>query len=312
MILLDYDLLATLAIVIREGSFERAAERLHISQSAVSQRIKLLEGRMGTTVVVRGRPCIGTSAGNQLCAHVERVALLEHGLEGLLHTTFDDAPVPQKTLPIAVNADSIATWFPEVIAEATNRLGLLLELIPDDQEHTFEMLTSGKALAAVSGDVPAINGFGKKFLGNLNYTAVCNPEYRERYFEGGVDRNALLGATCIVFDRKDTIPDQWLLAYNLSCRDLPINWIPSFTGYIASALAGAGWGVVPKISIMNAIKEGQLVELVPTAMTSVPLFWMTSTNSCGVMKNFSKLVTACARKHLDPRRAEHMLDDGCS
>ena len=301
MNLLDYDLLATLATVIREGSFEAAAARLNVSQSAISQRIKLLEGKVGSTLVVRGRPCIGTPMGNQLCAHAERVAFLEHDLAKLCPTILGVQPVSRTTLPIAVNADSIATWFPEVVAEATNRLGLLLELIPDDQKHTSETLTSGRAIAAVCGDVPEINGFNKKFLGYLNYTSVCNREYWDNNFIQGVKRNSLLKSTCLVFDRKDTIPDQWLSLFDLSRNDLSINWVPSFTGYIKSVLTGAGWGIVPRISVVEEIEKGHLIEMAPTEITSVPLFWMSSTNLEAAMKCFSQLLISHARKNLGSR-----------
>ena len=115
----DYNLLTTLAVVVREGSFEIAAAHLNISQSAVSQRIKILENRLGSPLVVRGRPCIGTPLGRRLCAHVDRVALLEHGLRDVMRSSKGGARPPRTMIPIAVNADSLATWFPEVVAKAT-------------------------------------------------------------------------------------------------------------------------------------------------------------------------------------------------
>ena len=54
-------LLAALAAVIRTGSFERAAQQLHVTPSAVSQRVKLLEERLGTILVVRSCPCGSTA-----------------------------------------------------------------------------------------------------------------------------------------------------------------------------------------------------------------------------------------------------------
>ena len=78
--MLDYLGLAALAAVVREGSFERAARKLHVTPSAVSQRIKQLEERTGQVLVQRGTPCTGTEAGRRLCLHLEQVALLENAL----------------------------------------------------------------------------------------------------------------------------------------------------------------------------------------------------------------------------------------
>ncbi len=78
--MLDYAGLEALAAVLREGSFDRAARKLHVTPSAISQRIKLLEERVGQVLVMRGTPCTGTEAGRRLCLHVEQVALLENEL----------------------------------------------------------------------------------------------------------------------------------------------------------------------------------------------------------------------------------------
>lgn len=294
----DYNLLATLAVVVREGSFEIAAARLNISQSAVSQRIKILENRLGTPLVVRGRPCIGTPLGRRLCAHVDRVALLEHDLRDVMQPSKGGASSSRTMVPIAVNADSLATWFPEVVAKATDELDLLFDLIPDDQEHTSKRLLDGDALAAVSGDVPNINGFRKTSLGSLDYTAVCKRDAWERYFADGITRDAIRKLPCLVFDRKDSIPNQWLASYELSYSDLDIQWIPSFSGYIQAVSCGAGWGVVPRIALQEELGAGWMVEMTPSETVSVPLFWMSSIASNEVMERFSRLLISCARRHL--------------
>ena len=294
----DYDLLTTLAVVVREGTFEIAAAHLNISQSAVSQRIKILENRLGSPLVVRGRPCIGTPLGRLLCAHVDRVALLEHGLRDVMRSSKGGARPPRTMIPIAVNADSLATWFPEVVAKATDELDLLFDLIPDDQEHTSKRLLNGDAIAAVSGDVPTINGFRKTSLGSLDYIAVCKRDIWEQYFAHDLTRDAIGKLPCLVFDRRDSIPSQWLASYELSYSDLDIQWIPSFSGYIQAILCGAGWGLVPRMALQQELGTGSMVEMTPSETVSVPLFWMSSITSNEVMDRFSRLLVSCARKHL--------------
>src|SRR4051794_34409011 len=108
----DYALLSALAAVVREGSFERAARALHVTPSAVSQRMKLLEERVGNLLVARGQPCPAPPAGAVLCRHVEQVSLLEHELgEQLPELAPFVGASAAPTLRIAVNADSVATWF---------------------------------------------------------------------------------------------------------------------------------------------------------------------------------------------------------
>jgi LysR family transcriptional regulator (chromosome initiation inhibitor) len=298
MVMFDYDLLGTLAAVVREGSFEIAAAHMNISQSAVSQRIKTLENRVGSTLVVRGRPCIATPLGRRLCAHVDNVALLEHGLRDIIQPSNGGAGSSRTTVPIAVNADSLATWFPEVVAKATDKLDLLFDLIPDDQEHTSKRLLNGDAIAAVSGNVPNINGFRKTSLGSLDYITACKRDVWEQYFADGITRDTIAKLPCLVFDRKDSIPSQWLASYGLSYSDLDVQWIPSFSGYIRAVSCGAGWGIVPRIALQEELGSGRIVEMAPSETVSVPLFWMSSIISNEIMDRFSRLLMSCARRHL--------------
>ena len=50
---LDYKWIEALDAVVKQRSFERAAEQLYISQSAVSQRIKQLEKWLAQPALVR-------------------------------------------------------------------------------------------------------------------------------------------------------------------------------------------------------------------------------------------------------------------
>jgi LysR family transcriptional regulator (chromosome initiation inhibitor) len=107
---LDTHQLAAFAAVIREGSFERASRALHVTASAVSQRIKQLEEQVGQVLVVRRTPCVPTRAGEVLYRHALQVALLEADvLAGMEAPDAGPAAAPT-TITVAVNADSLATW----------------------------------------------------------------------------------------------------------------------------------------------------------------------------------------------------------
>ena len=166
--MLDYASLSALAVVVREGSFERAARALHVTPSAISQRIRLLEERVGCALVVRGQPCHATDMGRRLCQHVDRVHLLEQELKDALPALAPDGPVRVR-LPIAVNADSLATWFSPAVAAFAADAPVLMDVTVDDQDHTSEWLRSGAVLAAVTGNARPATGCNSKPLGAMRY-----------------------------------------------------------------------------------------------------------------------------------------------
>jgi len=182
---LDYVSLAALSAVVREGSFERAARALHVTPSAVSQRIRLLEERVGCSLVVRAQPCQATETGRRLCQHLDRVRLLEHALQV-------DVPVLQADgatrvpLPIAVNADSLATWFAPALAQFAAQAPVLVDVAVDDQDYTAEWLRSGAVLAAVTGTARSASGCNSQPLGAMRYLAAASPAFVAQHFPKGV------------------------------------------------------------------------------------------------------------------------------
>ncbi len=295
---LDYNLLETLAVVVRTGSFEGAAVELGITQSAVSQRIKLLESRNGAVLIVRGRPCVATDVGIQFCRHVNQVLLLEHDFIQTIQTGQSRGANGPPTIRIAVNADSIATWFPEVIARANREYDILLDIIPDDQDHTLERLRNGDAMAAVTAEVEPPHGFRKSLLGKLGYIAVASRDFYETHFSDGVSEETVSKAPCLTFDRKDMLLTKWASMAFDGKVNLLTHWMPSFTGYLQCCLKGAGWGLVPQLSAANFLVDGTLLELCPSVHIDVPLYWQSSTNSGQTMLALSQIVQESARVHL--------------
>lgn len=294
----EYPLLEALAAIVREGSFEAAARALNISQSAVSQRVKLLEERTGVVLVVRGRPCVPTEFGQKLCRHLDQVHLLEHDLRQRL-STIDDASSDQPAvIRVAVNSDSLATWFPELIKEAGSKLNLTFDIIPDDQEHTAERLQSGEALAAVTTQSIPLPGCRRVALGLMEYVGAATPAFVAEHFPEGASLDALLTSPHIVFDRKDMLVHQWIInAFGAPAR-LRGHLVPSFSGYQACCLNGTGWGVVPRSSVQSCFEDGSLIELIPGASVIVPLYWQSTTPGSEIMKALSSTVAQVARKHL--------------
>lgn len=295
---LDYDQLRALTVVIREGTFERAAQKLDLTQSAVSQKIKNLEASVGAALIIRDRPCRPTDLGQTLCNHADMVALLENDLmAGLENRKIGSQRFI--SMRIAVNADSLATWFPLVLHEATSQLGLLLEIDHDDQDFTLEQLRSGVALAAVTSAGRAMHGFQIHPLGILDYIPVCSPDFYKMYFEAsGVNMASISHAPGLIYDGKDNLTSQWIRTHFNAKTPQIISWMPSYTGYLNSCLLGAGWGLLPSISARKELAAGNLVEFYPNAHLSVPLYWHCIARVSKTMQDLTKIVVKHAKVNL--------------
>jgi LysR family transcriptional regulator, chromosome initiation inhibitor len=297
--MLDYAALSALAAVIREGSFERAAAALHVTPSAVSQRVRLLEERVGCALVVRAQPCRPTDTGRRLCQHVDRVRLLEQELQGALPALAPEG-VARVSLPIAVNADSLATWFAPALAAFAADAPVLVDLAVDDQDHTTEWLRSGAVLAAVTGTARPAAGCNSRALGAVRYLAVASPAFVARHFADGVGAGRLALAPSLVFNTKDDLQARW--ARRLCHRevDLPRHTLPSPQAFVTAALAGMGWGLQPLALIEAHLKAGALVELVPGTPLDVPLYWQHARAASAVLEGLSRGVVAAAARALRP------------
>ncbi|WP_347266219.1 LysR family transcriptional regulator [Paracoccus sp. (in: a-proteobacteria)] len=152
--MLDYPALLALSEITRRGSFEAAASALGVTPSAVSQRIKGLEERLGEALIHRGPPARGTARGLRLMQHLDQVRLLEQALQG------DSDPAH---LRLAVNADSLATWFPPVMAA----LDVTYDLVVDDQDFARDWLRKGEVAAAISSDPDPVPGCDAQAQGRL-------------------------------------------------------------------------------------------------------------------------------------------------
>jgi LysR family transcriptional regulator (chromosome initiation inhibitor) len=294
----DYDALAALAAVVREGGFDAAGKSLNVTQSAVSQRIKQLEEKVGSVLIVRGRPCVPTETGLQVCQHVEQVTLLQQELGDRINSLVDTQSSNIATVRIAVNNDSLASWFPNVIKRASKELNIRFDVLPDDQEHTEQSLRSGDALAAVTASIKPVQGCRRISIGSMEYIAVASAEFFKEHFSDGVSINALKDAACLAFDRKDTIQDQWLMLCFDDTIKTVTHMVPSYEGYLACCLNGTGWGLVPSISGLQYLENGELIELVPNKRITISLHWQASTRSSEIMQRLGVVVTEEARNHL--------------
>ncbi len=297
--MLDYSALSALAAVIREGSFERAAQALHVTPSAVSQRIRLLEERVGCALVVRDQPCRATDTGRRLCQHVDHVRLLEQELQGALPSLAPQG-VTRVALPVAVNADSLATWFAPAMAAFAAQAPVLVEVTVDDQDHTAEWLRSGTVLAAVTGTARAAAGCNSRSLGAMRYIAAASPAFVARHFAGGVGAGSLALAPSLVFSTKDDLQARWVRRLCHRHVELPRHTLPSPQAFVTAAVAGMGWGLHPQALVAQHLQHGSLVELVPGTALDVPLYWQHARAASAWLEGVSRAVLAAASGALLP------------
>lgn len=295
--MLDYPSIAALAAVVREGTFERGAAALGITPSAISQRVRGLEERLGAVLIVRGNPCEPTELGQTLCAHLDRVRLLEFDIASALGSgaVVEGTPL---SIRVAVNADSLATWLPAAIAAFAQSAGVSLEVILEDETRTADWLRSGEVMAAVTADPMPIQGCKTSSLGALRYTACASPAFMDRQFSDGVTGATLARAPMLRFDRKDLLQHRWAQEQYGAELTGPTHWVPSAQAFIDLALRDVGWGLQPSALVEGHFAAGRLVELPPARPLEVQLYWTVARLHAASLKRLSNEVRLAAQGQL--------------
>jgi LysR family transcriptional regulator (chromosome initiation inhibitor) len=251
--------LATFQAVVEEGSFEAAARALHVTPSAVSQRIKALEQDVGQVLVRRSKPAAPTDAGQALVRFAGQVALLEREALAAARGGLSGTRV---RISVVVNADSLHTWF----LPALTRVGLPVsfDLHQDDQEYTADLLRAGTAMAAVTSQHVAVQGCRVERLGAMRYLAVAAPAL------GFAD---FATAPVILLNRKDQLQHRFLASLTRRHLDPPIHYVPAAAAFVDAIRLGLGWALVPEQIAREDIAAGRVVELAPGRHLDVPLYW---------------------------------------
>lgn len=282
--------LAALAAAHRRGSFDLAAAELHVTPSAISQRLKALEETAGTLLIRRGQPCSATTAGLRMIRHHDEVTLLERTLAlDLPHLSPRAA-----TLRIAVNADSLATWVIPALA-AVN--GFLFDLVIDDQDTSQDWLKRGEVVAAITSHPGPLQGCDTFALGGLRYRATASPAYMARWMPDGATPLALAAAPALTFSDKDKLQEQWVARQSSSAARrtaFPSHRLASSTGFVDACLAGLGWGLNPEFLVAGHLATGRLVELTPNTALDVALHWQFSRLTAPAIAPLTRAIKAAA------------------
>ncbi|MGW6280514.1 LysR family transcriptional regulator ArgP [Kribbella sp. NPDC055071] len=281
--------LETFAAVVDAGSFEAAAQRLRVTASAVSQRIKALESRLGQVVVMRGKPARPTEAGEALLRLARQVNLLELDAITAIRGTVDAL-----RLPIAVNADSLNNWFLPAMLDLSQTHEARFLVHQEDEEHSAEFLRNGTVLAAVTADPRPVQGCRVVPLGKMRYLPVATPEYAERWLNHKPLPDALAEAPIIIFNSKDVLQHRLIRKVTRRRLDPPTHGVPASGPFHQAVRIGLGWGMIEDEVAGPELAAGRLVEVAPGKYIDVPLYWQHWKLESGILDALTAAVLRAA------------------
>ena len=259
------DLLRTLAAAVDEGSFEAASRLLSLTASAVSQRIKALEVEVGRVLVVRSKPIRLTDSGRIVMRMARQIDLLSRETATDLHP----GDTGLTTIPLVVNADSLATWFLDAVAGLAE---VAFDITREDQAHSADLLRDGTVMAAVTSVSEPVQGCVSTRIGSMTYRATASPTFERRWLNRPGFTAAVAAAPVVVFDRKDTLQDDYLLSLGVDPRESARHHIPGSADFLRAIVLGFGWGMLPDEQAARLVASGDLVVLAG-APIEVPLYW---------------------------------------
>lgn len=292
----DYKLLQALATVVKEQSFEAAASKLFITQSAVSQRVKQLEQQLSQPVLIRSQPLKATAAGQKLIAHYNQVMQFQAELLPELFTEQTQQPI---TVHFATNADCLATWLLPAIQPVIKQTQTELNLLVSDENYTLQKVKNGEAFGAISIQQAPIKGCDSVYLGTMEYILVGSQDFQQHYFPEGISAANLKQAPAVAFDQQDNMHVQFIAEhFGLNEGDYPIHAVRSSEAFVAMAKLGLAHCLVPELQVREELKQGLLVNLLPDISLSVPLYWHHWQLLTGVHKALSEQIIQQGKQQL--------------
>lgn len=230
-----------------------------------------MEQNAGQILVQRIAPVTTTRAGDVVMRYARQMQLLETDTARELNENL--YLQGKRSISLAVNADSLATWFLEALVMLLESTGVVFDICRDDQEHTTSLLRSGEVMAAVTSIAAPVQGCTSEKIGVMRYRAVCSPSFHDRWLSGSTDLTLLRDAPVVNFDRKDILQDQFFRTSTRQDLQSSRHFIPTSDDFVRAVLLGFGWGLLPEQQCLQAIETGRLLELASDEPVDVDLYW---------------------------------------
>ncbi|MEO8221617.1 MAG: LysR family transcriptional regulator ArgP [Specibacter sp.] len=269
MVAFQTEQLRTFLAVLDYGTFDAAAQHLHVTASAVSQRIKAMEQAAGQVLLQRTAPIAVTTAG----AVVHKMARQMRQLEADADAELGMTGAHQSAIAVVVNADSLATWFMDALAAVPPAGHMTFEIVREDENHSVALLRSGEVMAAVTAAPDPVQGCSVVPLGALNYRAVASADFMNRWFPQGFSAELLAAAPAVQFDRSDTLQSNFFAAVTGTPLSGAQHFIPDTIQFARAVTLGLGWGLMPEAHCRAGLGSGTLRELVPGHVSGIELYW---------------------------------------
>ena len=278
--------------MVDEGSFDAAAAALHLTPSAVSQRIKALEQSAGRVLVRRTKPTEATEAGHAYLRLARQVEALVQDVR------VEVAPEEQRppTIPLAVNGDSLATWVLPALAALTGTA--YFDIRREDEGRTADLLRSGTVMAAITSDASPVQGCRSTRLGTMRYRPMASSGFVSEWFADGVNAASLALAPVVVFDRNDDLQDAYLRQRSRRRLGPPRHHIPASSQFAEAITLGLGWGMLPKEQYQERVRAGLLVDFDPGRHVDVTLYWQQWRLQTPALEATARAIREAAADHL--------------
>lgn len=294
--------LQALAAVVDTGSFEAAARALHVTPSAISQRIRSLENSAGGVLLQRSRPIATTSAGAaylRLARQIEVLTVEAAAAAGLATGSTEqssNAPATRPHIPLAINGDSLASWVVPALAHLAQDVSF--DIHRQDQDHSAQLLRDGTVMAAVTTESHPVQGCTVTRLGVMRYRAVAAPKFMDRWFRNGITNDSLAAAPMVVFDRKDELQDQYLRTVAGASLQPPRHYVPVSSDFVAAVRLGFGWAMVPDQQSSELLARGELEVLPAGKPMGVTLYWQQWALRTNTLDRVTAAITTAAAREL--------------
>ncbi len=254
------DITAFLAVA-HEGSFTKAAAKLGVSQSALSQTLRNLEARLGLRLLTRTTRSVSpTEAGERLIQAVgPRLAEVEAEMAAL--TALRDKPAGRVRISAGEHAADLVLW-PAIEKLLPNYPDITIEIVIDNglTDIVAERLDAGVRLGEqVDRDMVAV-----RIGPDMRMAVVGTPSYFARRKRPRTPQD-LTAHSCINL-RMPTAGGLYAWEFEKGSRALRVRVegqlvFNTATFAVKAALAGAGLAFVPEDRVLPQINEGRLLRV---------------------------------------------------